>query len=113
MINTLKHRARTVCSNVHLLQEEEDHLNKALKRCKYPDRALSRANIHQKKKKNTNQGTTNRRGNNNKPHIVVPYIQGMGRAAKIFAESMGLISISKELIPSRTSWYTPRTETPS
>ena len=31
VINILKHRARTVCSNVPLLQEEEDHLNKALK----------------------------------------------------------------------------------
>ena len=31
VINTLKHRAKTVCSNQHLLQEEEDHLNKALK----------------------------------------------------------------------------------
>ena len=31
VINTLKHRAQTVCSNHHLLKEEEDHLNKALK----------------------------------------------------------------------------------
>ena len=28
--NTLKHKAKTVCSNQHLLQEEEDHLNKTL-----------------------------------------------------------------------------------
>ena len=77
VINTLKHRAKTVCSNNQLLKEEEDHLNKALKRCKYPDWALSRANINQKKKPNTNQGTTkttNQRGSNNKPYIVVPYI---------------------------------------
>ena len=32
VINTLKHRAQTVCSNQHLLKEEEDLLNKALKR---------------------------------------------------------------------------------
>ena len=31
VINTLKHRAKTVCSNHHLLKEEEDHLNNALK----------------------------------------------------------------------------------
>ena len=61
VINTLKHRARTVCSNVHLLQEEEDHLNKALKRWKYPDWVLSRGNNHQKKRKNTNQGTTDKK----------------------------------------------------
>ena len=81
VINTLKHRAKTVCSNHHLLKEEEDHLHKALRRCKYPEWALSRANIKQKRKTNTNQGTlntTNKRGNNNKPCIVVPYIQGNG-----------------------------------
>ena len=69
----------------HLLQEEEDHLNKALKRCKYPDWALSRANIHQRKKKNTNQGTTNttkNRDNNNRPYIVVPHMQGMQDSCK-------------------------------
>ena len=30
VINTLKHRAKTVCSNHQLLKEEEDHLNNAL-----------------------------------------------------------------------------------
>ena len=77
VISTLKHRAKTVCSNHHLLKEEEDHLNRALKRCKYPEWALTRANIKQKKKTSTNQGTiknTNKTGSNNKPYIVVPYI---------------------------------------
>ena len=37
-----------------LLKEEEDHLNRALRRCKYPEWALSRANIKQKKRTNTN-----------------------------------------------------------
>ena len=37
VINTLKHRAKTVCSNNHLLKEEEDHFIKALKGCKYPE----------------------------------------------------------------------------
>ena len=52
VINTLKDRAKTVCSNHHLLKEEEVHLNTALKD------ALTRANIKQKKKTSTNQGTT-------------------------------------------------------
>ena len=85
VINTLQHRAKTVCSNHHLLKEEEDHLNRALKRCKYPEWALTRANIKQKKKTSTNQGTTkntNKTGSNNKSYIVVPYIQGMGESFK-------------------------------
>ena len=93
VINTFKQRARTVCSNQHLLQEEEDDLNRALKRCKYPSWALSRANIHQRKKTNTNQGTTsttNQRGNNNRPYIVVPYIQGMGGSCKNICRKHGV-----------------------
>ena len=39
VINTLTHRAKTVCSNIQLLKEEEDHLKQALK-CKYPLWAL-------------------------------------------------------------------------
>ena len=93
VINTLKHRAKTVCSNHHLLKEEEDHLNRALKRCKYPEWALTRANINQKKKTSTNQGTTkntNKTGNNNKPYIVVPYIQGMGENCRIICRKHGV-----------------------
>ena len=32
VLNTLKHRAETVCSNHHLLKEKEDYFNKALRR---------------------------------------------------------------------------------
>ena len=93
VINTLKHRTKTVCSNQHLLKLEKDHLNKALKRCKYPDLSLSRATINQKKKTNTNQGTTNttnKRGSNKKPNIVVPYIQGMRDSCKNISRKHGV-----------------------
>ena len=33
---TLYHRAKTVCSNPQLLQNKEDHLYQAIKKCKYP-----------------------------------------------------------------------------
>ena len=36
VINTLRHRAKTVCSNHYLLEEEEEHLNRALGNCGYP-----------------------------------------------------------------------------
>ena len=84
VINTLEHRAKTVCSNNWLLKEEEDHLNRALRRCKYPGWALTRANIKQKKI-STNKGTSsksNRTGSKNKPYIFVPYIQGMRESHK-------------------------------
>ena len=81
VINTLKHRAKTVCSNYHLLKEEEDHLNKALGRCKYPTWALNRVHIKQNKNR-TKQGTSKNKNNtgNNKPYIVGPYMQGMSES---------------------------------
>ena len=42
VVGTLHHRARTVCSNKQLLQQEEGHLVKALKNCNYPMWALNR-----------------------------------------------------------------------
>ena len=93
VINTLKHRAKTVCSNNQLLKEEEDHLNRALRRCKYPEWALSRANIKQKKRISTNKGTSsksNRTGSNNKPYTVVPYIHGMSERCKNICRKHGV-----------------------
>ena len=42
VINTLSHRAQTVCSNPELLKQEKEHLRKALTQCKYPKWALDR-----------------------------------------------------------------------
>ena len=42
VIQTLSHRASTVCSKPELLQQEKDDLRKALIKCKYPKWALRR-----------------------------------------------------------------------
>ena len=42
VIHTLSHRASTVCSKPELLQQEKDHLRKALTKCKYPKWALDK-----------------------------------------------------------------------
>ena len=55
-INTLRHRAKTVCSTKQLLTEEEDHLYNASRRCKYPLWAWNKVTI-KKKKEETNKGT--------------------------------------------------------
>ena len=93
VINILKHTAKTVCSNQHLLKEEEEHLNKALRRCKYPDWVLNRVNIKQKNKDTINQGTNknkNNTGNTNKPYIVVQYVQGMIESCKNICSKHGI-----------------------
>ena len=92
VINTLKHRARTVCSNQQLLKEEEDHLNKALNNCKYSTWALNRASIRSKKNNRTKNINTNKNsnGNNkNKPYIVVPYMKGLSESCKNICRKHG------------------------
>ena len=42
VIQTLSHRASTVCNKPELLQQEKDHLRKALTKCKYPKWALDK-----------------------------------------------------------------------
>ena len=42
VINTLSHRAKTVCSNPELLKQEKEHPRKALTKCKYPKWALDK-----------------------------------------------------------------------
>ena len=58
VVGTLHHRAKTICSNKQLLQQEEEHLSKALMDCKYPIWALNRVKIKMSKpaqKKNIQQ----------------------------------------------------------
>ena len=49
VIGTLQHRAKTICSNPQLLKQEEDHLHRALTKCKYPAWALNRIKLQIKK----------------------------------------------------------------
>ena len=42
VINTLSHKAKTVCSIPELLKQEQEHLRKALTHCKYPKWALDK-----------------------------------------------------------------------
>ena len=92
VISTLKHRARTVCSNKQLLKEG-DHLNKAMNNCKYPTRALNRASIRSKKKSRSKTNNTNKNSNdnnNNKAYIVVPYMKGLHESCKDICRKHGI-----------------------
>ena len=93
VINTLRHRAKTVCSTSQLLKEEEDHLHNALRRCKYPLWAWNRVNINTNQKRN-NKGKNNNKSNNsnntNKPYIVVPYMKGLGESCKNICRKHGV-----------------------
>ena len=85
VINTLRHREKTVCSTKQLLTEEEDHLYNVLRRCKYPLWAWNRTNI-KKRKKNNNQGNKNIK----KSYIVLSYMKGLGEICKNICRRYGV-----------------------
>ena len=86
VINTLFHRAQTVCSNPELLKIEKEHLRKALTQCKYPKWALDKVEKRLNKSSSeaidgaNGQGTTSTPAATNevksKGHFVIPYTQG-------------------------------------
>ena len=92
VIHTLSHRAKTVCSKPELLQQQMDHLRKALTKCIYPKWALDK--VEKRLNKSTsevndgvnNQGTTVALAVTNevksKGHIVIPYTQGLCESIK-------------------------------
>ena len=92
VIGTLHHRAHTICSDPQLLQQEE-HLYRALTKCKCPTWALNRMKIktrnpNQNKEKNnrTRSGTNNKQN----PYIAVPYYRGLNDSTKKVCSKHGV-----------------------
>ena len=95
VIGTLYHRAKMICSSPQQLQKEEQHLSKTLKRCKYPTWALNRVKlksqlpVQKKNEANTSNSYPNN-SRNPKPHIVVPYHQGLSESFKRTCKKYGI-----------------------
>ena len=118
VINTLSHRAKTVCSNPELFKIEKEHLRKALTQCKYPKTALDKVEkrlIRPSSEANdgaNSQGTTSTptatREVKTKGHIVIPYIQGLHESIKKICGRYGIQThfkggtTIKNLVPPRT-----------
>ena len=88
---TLHHRAKTICSNNQLLQQEEDHLSEALMYYNYPIWALNRVkmkmnNPAQKKRSKTN---TTQQNNIPKSYITVPYYKGLSESKEEMQQLWG------------------------
>ena len=92
VINTLSHRAKTVCSNPELLKQEKEHLGKTLTQCKYPKWAFDK--VEKRLNRSTsevidganNQDTTGTpaatREVKSKGHIVITYTQDLCESIK-------------------------------
>ena len=91
LIGSLQYRANTICSNEELLRSEEQHIEEALTRCKYPTWAINKAKMRTKTAANRNKNR-NIITNNNipSPHIVIPYYQGISESMKKACSEYGV-----------------------
>ena len=117
VIQTLSHRASTVCSKPELLQQENDHLRKALTKCKYPKWALDKV----EKRLNRSSRQVND-GALTMPNLPTMKLKTKGTLSypthKVFVKVskrsvVGMASkhTSKVAEPSKTYWSPPRTKT--
>ena len=96
-IHTLSHRASTVCSKPELLQQEKDHLRKALTECKYSKWALDKVEKRlNRSTREVSDGVSNQATQlatnevKNKGHIVIPYTQGLCESIKKICGRYGI-----------------------
>ena len=114
VINTLTHRARTVCTKPELLNQEIQHLREPLTKCKYTKWALDKterrftSNNQEESNEGNNQsghsGGNNNNDNNSrdpegrdttkdrytKEHIVIPYTQRWGESIRNICKRYGI-----------------------
>ena len=92
VVGTSYHRAETICSSPHQLQEEKQ-LQKALHRCKYPTWALNRVRIKQRslaKRRSNTTKTGQNNPNQQKPYMVVPNYRGLSKSLKKICSRHGV-----------------------
>ena len=112
VISTLTHRVRTVCTKPELLDQEIQHLRKAVITCKYPKWALDKverrftSNNQEESNMRNSQGEQCEEVNENpssnpegrdftkdkysKGHIVIPYTQGLEESIKNICKRYGI-----------------------
>ena len=117
VIQTLSHRASTVCSKPELLQHEKDHLRKALTKCKYPNGLWTRW-----RKDITIPPDRPLKGTPQMPNLPpmklktrvtlsYPTHKVFVKASKRFVVGMAYKPTSKVAEPLGASWSPPRTKT--
>ena len=99
-MNTLTHRAKTVYNKTKLLQNEMEHIRKALTHNKYPKWALDKVEKRLTKlsgevsNQADSQGTTGTQPTTNEVktmgHIVIPYNQGLCESIRKICSKYGI-----------------------
>ena len=117
VIQTLSHRASTVCSNPELLQKEKEHLRKALTKCRYPKWALDKVEKRlNKSSSQVNIGATTMPSLPTKECLVrvtlsYPTHKVFVKVSKGSVVGMASKLTSKVAELSKTYWSPPRTKT--
>ena len=114
VIHTVSHRASTVCSNPELLQQEKDHLRKALTKCKYPKWALDKVEKRlNRSTREVSDGASNQAAQPVKIRVTLSYPihKVFVKVSKRSVVDMAFKPTSKVAGPSKTSWSLPRTKT--
>ena len=97
VINTLHHRAKAVCSNKQLLEDEEEHLKKVLTENKYPMWALNRVKLKNKdtrtqtqEQRRTQKTIANVTTGHKRAYMVLPYVKGLSESMKNVGKKHGI-----------------------
>ena len=89
VISSLLHRAKDICSNKDLLEEEQMQIQEALSTFKYPAWAIKRMKVKTSTPRNSNNSNKD-----NKPicksYIIVPYNEGLNETFKNICKRYGI-----------------------
>ena len=120
MFNNGVHRGKTVCRKPQLLQQEKDHLTKALTKCKYPKSALDK--VEKRLNRSTseasdgvnNQGTSAAQPVTNEVKIRVklsyPTQKVFVKVSKRSVVGMTFKPTLKVAGPSKAFWFPSKTQ---
>ena len=116
VIHTLSNKASTVCSKPELLQQEKDHLRKALTKCKYPkwtlDKVEERLNRSTSEVRDGAPQLCNLSPMKLKIRVILSYpTHKVCESIKKICGRYGIQTHSRVAEPSKTSWSSPRTKT--
>ena len=87
IISSLLHRAKHICSNQQLMEEEQLHIKRALSKCKYPNWAIKRTKLKMSTPKSNKNNSSNyiSRG-----HVTVSYSEGLSEIVKNICKKYGI-----------------------
>ena len=87
IISSLLHRAKHICCNQQLLEEEQSHIQRALSMCKYPDWAINRTKLKMSTPKSNNNKSSRTIG---RGYITVSYSEGLSESVKNICKKYGI-----------------------